>query len=340
MGRWFGYRQRYEDICKIYLNEFLLEDFREYYEAEESLRNQFRQMERKEILPTDFGLKVPMKNPTSPNKARSTRLEGFVRNFSGKRKQLIFMNIDEKKHNTKVVKNLFNDLPKNYKNSYSSKIWKNIDYKHVINFLNSYKSPTDVSKFTEDRYVEYINSCNRYGSELEKWNVAFVQNDTGKVVSDNLIGFEFAPKSRGYLAKNKYKNKTEIKEWTGDPEDLKKYKGEDHDVYRIGTLTEPDHYYVDMDLSKEEVENILRNEEMDGGEALFWKKRRENPLLTIYPIKSPGDLNNNFIYFSYSLIFPYSKIVKENPQEFNKEWERINRVLIDQIERFEKLKLD
>ena len=33
MGRWFGYRPRYEDVCRLYLTEFLLDDFREYYEA-------------------------------------------------------------------------------------------------------------------------------------------------------------------------------------------------------------------------------------------------------------------------------------------------------------------
>lgn len=340
MGRWFGYRQRYDDICKIYLNKFLLEDFREYYEAEESLRNQFRQMERKEMLPTDFGLKVPMKNPTQPNKARSTRLEGFTRNFSGKRKQLIFVNIDKNSENTKVIKNLFNDLPKNPESSNSTKIWRNIDHNHILDFLSSYKSPTDVSKFTEDRYVEYIKSCNRFGDELKKWNIAFVQNNSGKIVSDSLIGFEFIPKNREYFAKNKSENRNKIKKWNGSPKDLKRFEGEDHDVYRIGVLTEPEHYYVDMNLSKEEAKELLTREGGNDEPALFWKKKREVPLLTIYPIKSPGDDNNDYIYFSYSLIFPFSKIVKDHPEEFNKEWERINRVLIDQLERFEKLKLD
>ena len=93
MGRWFGYRPRYEDICRLYLTEFLLDDFREYYEAEEDLRNQLLKMDRKGLTPTEVGLMIKMKRPTAPNKSRHTERHRINRNFSGKFKQLIFINI-------------------------------------------------------------------------------------------------------------------------------------------------------------------------------------------------------------------------------------------------------
>lgn len=340
MGRWFGYRPRYDDICKIYLNQFLLEDFREYYEAEESLRNQFRLMDTKEMLPTDFGLKVPMRNPTASNKARATRLEGFVRNFSGKRKELIFIDTEKKDENTKVVKKLFDSISKKHEEVHQGKVWKNVDSDIILNFLSSYKSPLGLSKTTEERYIEYIKTCNRYGDELKKWNIGFVENDTGSSVSNNLIGFKFIPKGRSYFPKNKKDNKEKIKNWSGKPKDLENYKGEDKDIYRIAGLTEPTHWYLDMGYSKKEADKILINEGGSDEPTLFWKKRRNVPLLTIYPIKSPGDKGNNHIYFSYSIIFPFSNIVRNNPAEFNKEWERINRVLMDQIDRFNQLKVN
>ena len=80
MGRWFGYRPRYEDICRLYLTEFLLDDFREYYEAEEDLRNQLLKMDRKGLTPTEFGLMIKMKRPTAPNKSRHTE-NRINRNF-------------------------------------------------------------------------------------------------------------------------------------------------------------------------------------------------------------------------------------------------------------------
>ena len=70
MGRWFGYRPRYEDICKIYLTEFLIDDFREYYEAEEELREQLFNMKEKDMGPTLSGLQVSMRSPAAANKLR------------------------------------------------------------------------------------------------------------------------------------------------------------------------------------------------------------------------------------------------------------------------------
>ena len=77
MGRWFGYRPNYEDLCRVYMTD----ESRGYYEhitlATEELRQEFKQMMSMDMTPRDFGLKV-RNHPeslivTARNKMRSAK---------------------------------------------------------------------------------------------------------------------------------------------------------------------------------------------------------------------------------------------------------------------------
>jgi len=58
MGRWFGYREGYKDLCRI----FMTTDAKSWYDhitsAVEELREEFREMDRSGLTPLEFGLKV------------------------------------------------------------------------------------------------------------------------------------------------------------------------------------------------------------------------------------------------------------------------------------------
>lgn len=58
MGRWFGYRLGYEDLCQIYLTEESADWYRHIAESVEELREDLRQMQSENLTPSDFGLKV------------------------------------------------------------------------------------------------------------------------------------------------------------------------------------------------------------------------------------------------------------------------------------------
>ena len=58
MGRWFGYRPGYEDLCRIWMTEDAEGWFGHVAEAIEELREEIRVMERAGAEPRDFGLKV------------------------------------------------------------------------------------------------------------------------------------------------------------------------------------------------------------------------------------------------------------------------------------------
>jgi hypothetical protein len=58
MGRWFGYRVDYEDLCRIYMTEESLGWYTHISEVAEELRAQLKRMRRDGKSPIDFGLQV------------------------------------------------------------------------------------------------------------------------------------------------------------------------------------------------------------------------------------------------------------------------------------------
>jgi hypothetical protein len=58
MGRWFGYRSGYDDLCRVYLSEDSQGWYAHISEASEDLRQQIKQMRRDGFSPKDFGLYV------------------------------------------------------------------------------------------------------------------------------------------------------------------------------------------------------------------------------------------------------------------------------------------
>lgn len=87
MGRWFGYRSGYEDLCRIHLSEDSINWYAHIAEASEELRQQIRIMRQAHRSPKEFGLYVKA-HPTSllitaTNKMRSGELVTFKWNLSG-----------------------------------------------------------------------------------------------------------------------------------------------------------------------------------------------------------------------------------------------------------------
>lgn len=58
MGRWFGYRPGYEDLCRVWMPEEAQGWYEHIAESIEELRGEFRSMEASNATPADFGLKV------------------------------------------------------------------------------------------------------------------------------------------------------------------------------------------------------------------------------------------------------------------------------------------
>lgn len=58
MGRWFGYRDGYADICRIFMTQAASSWYAHIADATEELRHDFKTMEKASLTPKDFGLRV------------------------------------------------------------------------------------------------------------------------------------------------------------------------------------------------------------------------------------------------------------------------------------------
>lgn len=58
MGRWFGYREGYLDLCRLYTTDELHDWFSHVAFAEEELKREFEYMSNARLTPADYGLRV------------------------------------------------------------------------------------------------------------------------------------------------------------------------------------------------------------------------------------------------------------------------------------------
>ena len=88
MGRWFGYRPGFEDLCRVHLSRDSINWYSHIAQAAEELTQQVKRMRRDGLSPRQFGLYV-MTHPdslliTAANKMRAGEKVKFRQNFSGR----------------------------------------------------------------------------------------------------------------------------------------------------------------------------------------------------------------------------------------------------------------
>jgi hypothetical protein len=91
MGRWFGYRPNFEDLCRVHLSPDSISWYRHIAEATEELRGQITRMRRADLSPEQFGLYVKSHSDalivTATNKMRAGKEITITQNFSGQLKE-------------------------------------------------------------------------------------------------------------------------------------------------------------------------------------------------------------------------------------------------------------
>lgn len=77
MGRWYGYRDGYQDLLKLWITSESLNWYAHISEASDNLREQAAEMQRKKMTPSEFGLRVQASPDalmvTAPNKMRTAQ---------------------------------------------------------------------------------------------------------------------------------------------------------------------------------------------------------------------------------------------------------------------------
>lgn len=145
MGRWFGYRTGYEDLCRIFMPENRIEAFSEIIQNTEELYEDFKIMSQNNMTPSDFGLAV-RENPntllqiTARNKLKNVKEFIHSMRLDGRLKESSYLcsSSEDILHNRQVFEQLINILPSPEKvdNNY---IWRHVDRKIILEFLERYR---------------------------------------------------------------------------------------------------------------------------------------------------------------------------------------------------------
>jgi len=148
MGRWFGYRTNYEDLCKIYMSETMIDNFARIIEATEDLINDFKLMSEARKTPNDFGLAVKQHpesalQVTARNKQKNVQEFIFNMKLDGQAKETSWVPLDsEKKANNLIaIEEIINLLNQdtNHETVGNNILWRNVNKKVIIDFMDNFK---------------------------------------------------------------------------------------------------------------------------------------------------------------------------------------------------------
>lgn len=182
MGRWFGYRRRFADLCRLYTTADMEDWFQHVATATRNLRLQFAHMQITDATPADYGLRVeshPILTVTATNKQRhaTERASGYA--GEGKIQTVFFRDPDIVKANAEAVDVLLlslsngndNPLRPGGKGTARGTLWTAAPGASVADFLASLRFPPENIDVEGAALAAYIASQIADHGELTNWTV-------------------------------------------------------------------------------------------------------------------------------------------------------------------------
>lgn len=243
MGRWFGYRPGYLDLCRLYTSSDLVEWFGHIADASEELREEFDFMAEAKLTPEQYGLKVmshEVLTVTSPLKMRNSHTLSL--SYSGTRPQTILFHRDAKiqKQNLDATDNLISslgsgwiDAPKYYRDGDSdswpgARLWKDVDLSKVLSFLGSYLTHPNATSAKAAVLSDFITKMADTG-QLSKWSIGLLCGGNGE---GDAHAFPGSPPITSFSIRK-----------TDDPDNAERI---DPKNFSIGVLTDPKDEGIDI----------------------------------------------------------------------------------------------
>lgn len=234
MGRWFGYRPGYADLCRLWCPDELKTWFEHITDASEELREEFDAMADSGATPREFGLKVQSHSVlmvTSPLKMRTSRT--LMLSFSGQLVETVSLPTDKTilEANYEAAQRLVGKLGSSgttfrqerngASTEWNAALWRDVPGELVVDFLRSYRTSPKALKVRSPLLADFIQTMMKEG-ELRSWTVAIPGSGSTVDAADKLfpgVG----------MIKRTTTNQT------------------DDDAYRIGRLVSPRDEAIDLE---------------------------------------------------------------------------------------------
>jgi hypothetical protein len=260
MGRWFGYRNGFKDLCRIYTTRELLSWYRHVSTAFEALRAEFIEMSRLKLTPKDFGLRVedhPDLMITNVMKMRAA--ENMLLNYQGTLTETTTFSSDNEilKDNFETAQKFLLSLgDTTTKDVMGKNVWLKVPVIRIQEFLKNFQTYKGMPAANTVRINQYIGvQIQNSVPEFMNWDVALVSlKDNANIESYPFAGKQIVLPGRNITDRRK-------------------------DRYFVQRMHDPNVEFADF--TKEEKKHIDDNV-MTNKEARGQNPRKKRPLLMIY----------------------------------------------------------
>lgn len=312
MGRWFGYRPGYEDLCRVFMSELSYEWYAYIADATEELRLQVKRMRREGKNPIDFGLYVKAHpdalTVTALNKMYHTESRSFSISYDGKLVETYILpeNAEKTENNRQLLRQAFGMLIPQHKymqdtdgtRSYAA---FNVQWSTIQDFIINFQFHDDLSevKGAVARYVKAIADL------YPLWDVGFISIRDGQPED----GFMIASQTRtiGYNDKSPRIPVSEFGWYTGN-----KNRFSGNTMFKIG-LNE-----TQLSRAQVEAQDAKRKEPI----YRDYTNGRQKPILLFHLLSLREDEQPPFETNipAISISFPNSAIVRTVDYIVNPVW--------------------
>ncbi|MEA0564477.1 Z1 domain-containing protein [Lysinibacillus irui] len=293
MGRWFGFRNGYMDLCRIYTSQQIASNFEHLAEVMVEVRKEFDWLAKHtDLTPYDYAVSVlghDYMDVTSPAKMKTAE---FLHYLGGKKIQTRLFSKDFEFYKTnmvattKLIESIKNFTPRTVGNT-KYHVAKNVSVQNVLQFLKTYETDPNATRVVSNKISDFIKK----------------QISQGQYLNFNIVVVDATEKS---LEREENRDASRIiKAFSVD---LGKIRIENAVIRRLNEENYTENNSIDL--------KVITN----GKHFSIDVENREeaNPLLIIYPLHPQIKMFANLEYdFNENLVpigiaFDFPKVYKEN----------------------------
>lgn len=181
MGRWFGYRDDYLTLTRLWITEELIADYASTADTLQDLRAELLRMKDQGLTPRQYGLAVK-NHPsalliTARNKMRAATTGSKSISLRGRAIETfkVSSNAQDVSTNLNAASNLVDALQEKHSDAKLERgraervAWQRIPKSIVASFLKEYRSPTSLPLFSQETIANFVKDA--AVEDLQEWDV-------------------------------------------------------------------------------------------------------------------------------------------------------------------------
>jgi len=180
MGRWFGFREGYEDLTRLYTPQETANWFSSLAFVDYQLRRELQIYQDRGLKPLEFGMRIwqhPALHVTNRAKRRHTQIITTAQSYAGTRAQTFrfpFSQPDllaeQESSNFETIKEFLSHLG-NPDWADKGPVWSGVPVQEALRFLQKFRTEQESGIFAPQLICSYIERQMCQG-ELNRWTVA------------------------------------------------------------------------------------------------------------------------------------------------------------------------